>query len=231
VFPACWGDRINVLVVGGTSLDGRSIWQQGNKGSNSGQAVHIVAPATGYYAAGRAQAYVPVAGTSFATPLVTATAALLSAMGVTQPASIKQRIIATADFDAGLPEWARRLNITRAVLPLDSAVRTTRTDEKTVISLTRLNHMVQFTRRDGRALLLPVRQILRLTQDPRDSSRYILVSSDADKGVHIDVVKAPTQDWTFFYCETDPQNPDQITSQEQRGNLAEYKDYVGPVSR
>ena len=70
-YPVCEGNRRNVLVVAATPLDGQAlIDQQGSTpGSNwNDRLVHVAAPGTGFYAQGRDNSYVPVHGTSFATP-------------------------------------------------------------------------------------------------------------------------------------------------------------------
>ena len=90
-----------LLIVTGTTLDGTSLPPYANRNDDSTAYVEIAAPAEGYFAAGQGNAYVPVAGTSFATPLVAATAALLSAQTNATPRLIKQRLLATTDL---LPE-------------------------------------------------------------------------------------------------------------------------------
>jgi hypothetical protein len=120
VFPACWHDRKNVVVVTATMLDGATmLTEEGPQlGANwSASAVHLAAPGAGYHAAGVGKSYVPARGSSFATPLVTAAAALLYAQNLTDPWVIKQRLIATADPQPGLRGrvFAGRLNIKRAL--------------------------------------------------------------------------------------------------------------------
>ena len=114
-YPACHGAILdNVLVVGGTTLKGDAIYVD----SPIGKDVHLFAPAADYFAAGLENAYVKVQGTSFATALVSAAAAVLSAMDdAITPAQIKQRLMTTAtvmNFPNRLP-WARRLDVKRAV--------------------------------------------------------------------------------------------------------------------
>ena len=106
LLPACLGRRRNVIVVAATTADGKRILdvpkdEAGaacDEGSfHSTEYVHVAAPGDGYYAAGSDGSYVPVRGTSFATPLVTATAALILQQGVASPVAIKRRIIAASE--------------------------------------------------------------------------------------------------------------------------------------
>jgi hypothetical protein len=65
-----------------------------------------------------------VAGTSFAAPLVSMTAALLAARGLERPAEIKTRLMATVQLDDALAHkvrWSGRLDIAKA-LPFDQDV-------------------------------------------------------------------------------------------------------------
>jgi hypothetical protein len=223
-YPACWGDRTNVVVVGGTALDGKTILRE----SNVGSAIHLVAPAAGYFSAGRQQSYVPVAGTSFATALVTVTAAELFAQGLDNPARIKQRLIATADFDITLPEWAHLLNVRRALSDLDHAVLTDQNGNAKIVDLEARDQQLTFVlARNGQLLPLTVGQIRRLLRDPRSPSRFILAYADTDDRLHIETVRAPNGEWAFSF---QPLDDHQMPSGEiQRGDLSEYKDYVGPI--
>ena len=120
VYPACWYDRKNVIVVTATRLDGTTMLtaEGDKKGANwSATAVHLAAPGEGYHAAAVGKSYAPARGSSFATPLVTAAAALLYAQNVTDPWVIKQRLLATADPQPGLAGkvFAGRINIKRAL--------------------------------------------------------------------------------------------------------------------
>jgi subtilisin family serine protease len=131
VFPACWHDKKNVLVVTATTVDGDVILaaSKEHKGANwSGSSVHLGAPGVGYHAPAVGNSYAPVQGSSFATPLVTATAALLYAQSVArpEPLSIKQRLIATADPEPGLAGKlvGGRLNVRRALMNLGFGVLT-----------------------------------------------------------------------------------------------------------
>src|SRR5262249_40169612 len=102
VYPTCWSDEKNVLVVAASNDTDDDVRDDSNY---SQTAVHLSAPGAGYYAAGEGRKYVPVMGTSFSTPLVTSAATLLyyGSSGLTEPWQIKQRLIATADL---LPDKA-----------------------------------------------------------------------------------------------------------------------------
>jgi subtilisin family serine protease len=144
VFPACWHDRKNVIVVTATKLDGTTmmIADGDKKGANwSPTAVHLAAPGEGYHAAAVGKSYAPVRGSSFATPLVTAAAALLYAQNVTDPWVIKQRLLATADPQPGLAGkvFAGRINVKRALADTGFGVlvKQTKDAQGRVISETR----------------------------------------------------------------------------------------------
>jgi subtilisin family serine protease len=144
VFPACWHDRKNVIVVTATRSDGTTMLtaEGDKKGANwSATAVHLAAPGEGYHAAGTGKSYVPARGSSFATPLVTAAAALLYAQNVIDPWVIKQRLIATADPQPGLAGkvFAGRINFKRALTDTGFGVlvRQTKNAQGTVVSETR----------------------------------------------------------------------------------------------
>lgn len=128
LYPTCLGDHKNLLVVAATNLQGTEIMkrtenileepiQEGSFYNN--RFVHVASPGEGFYGAGHGEIdYVPLRGTSFSAPFVTATAALLSVQGF-GPTEIKRRIIATADpFEANeerLKVLSGRLNIGRAI--------------------------------------------------------------------------------------------------------------------
>ena len=144
VFPACWHDRKNVIVVTATRLDGATMLtaEGDKKGANwSATAVHLAAPGDGYHVAGVGKSYVPARGSSFATPMVTSAAALLYAQNVTDPWVIKQRLIATADPQPGLAGkvFAGRINFKRALADtgFDVLVRQTKDAQGNVVSETR----------------------------------------------------------------------------------------------
>jgi hypothetical protein len=234
VFPACWGHFKNVIVVGGTNLEGVAIQTD----SNRGKAVHLVAPAEGYFAAGDGQSYVPVAGTSFATALVSAAAATLSALGVTAPTKIKQRLVATADVDRNLPDWARRLNVNRAISHLGYAALTTNNDEEQVVLLAEPPpgtpspppETLSFRlHRTSNSLQLGMATIRRLTPSPTNSSAFNLAYEDVTENIlKIVQVDRPSGQWRFCYqplnAGLQPSGPVDCT-----GDLLEYKDYVGPI--
>jgi hypothetical protein len=224
-YPVCWGEEHNnVIVVGGTAIDGKTIHPR----SNTGRYVHVVAPASGFFAAGGHNSYVPVEGTSFATALVTTTAAALTALGVDKPALVKQRIIATADFDPILPEWARRLNVERAISNLDYAVTRQGSTNRRVLSLERRGQDIAFILdRNGQKLALILGQIRRLMRDSRDPSRFVLLYADPEEKIKMERVKAPQGAWTFFYRALDASN--MPTGAQVQGDLAEFDDYVGPI--
>jgi len=99
-YPACFGNAENVLVVGAVDV-GRRQWI----GGWGNKFVHVAAPGSGFSVTG-GNGLVQADGTSFATPIVTAAAALLYSAHVTDAGAIKRRLIATADY---LPEFADKV--------------------------------------------------------------------------------------------------------------------------
>ena len=229
-YPVCEGNRHNVLVVAATNPDGIALIEKTTTppapGSNwNERLVHIAAPGTGYYAAGRDNTYVPVRGTSFATPLVTATAAVLFAEGVKDPWSIKQRIIATADqrdsllnkvFGAGL------LDVERAVRAPGHAVLGT-TTPPTLVDLEPGDITIKWP---GGSRTLPLVNVRRLTRNPTGQSYRIVYLDDVTDSLIIQDEVDPGP-WPFTYRRVDAGGnpagnvvPDQLTN---------YRDYVGPI--
>lgn len=226
-YPACWGDdHDNVIVVGGTTLNGKNLFSQ----SPSGPSVHLFAPAEGYFAAGLRKGYVPVAGTSFATPLVAATAAMLSGLGVDSPALIKQRLIATATVVPlpGLPQWPRLLNVRRATSHIQHSVLTDlNTGADQVVDLTQLDRPISFQLAgSSKTILTTVGDVRRLARNQADTSKFDLAYIDVDK-LKLYTVNAPAAQWAFCYQPLNDQ--EEPAGPEQCGDLAEFKDYVGPI--
>jgi hypothetical protein len=226
-YPACWAeDHENVIVVGGTTLDGKSLFSQ----TPSGSAVSLLAPAEGYFAAGVTKGYVPVLGTSFATPLVAAAAAMVSGLGIDSPKLIKQRLIATGTVLTlpGLPPWPRLLNVRRATSNIHHSVLTDlSTGAEQVVDLTRLNQPISFQdATTNKPILTFIRDLRRLTRSQADKTKFHLAYIDSNEKLAIHTVKAPAGAWTFCY---QPLNDEGDAGAEQCGDLAEYKDYVGPI--
>ncbi|MEV4346619.1 type VII secretion-associated serine protease mycosin [Actinoplanes sp. NPDC049596] len=88
-----------VLAVAGTERDGTSLWS----GSITGKETVVTAPATQLVGARAGGTYWKVQGTSFAAPMVSATAALIRSRWPTMPAGeVINRIVRTAK-DLGTP--------------------------------------------------------------------------------------------------------------------------------
>jgi subtilisin family serine protease len=242
-YPVCEGYRNNVLVVAATNSQGDAlIEKQPNPpnpdlpGSNwNDRLVQIAAPGIGYHAPARDNSYAAVRGTSFAAPLVTATAALLYAQAVTDPWLIKQRIIATADqkdnlltkvFGAGL------LNVERAVTTPELAVLVKgATTKRAILQLLPFNPAVPGQQSDvisikwsGGSRTLPLANVRRLTKGGTGDYRIIFLDDVTDTLVVQEVAVAS---WPFKYQNVDaagaPTGP--IVSDQ----LEQYDDYVGPI--
>ena len=105
--------RDNLIVVGAHD------WKncKADFSNYSGKLVDLLAPGCAVPIPGKDGKTLSLTGTSFATPFVAFTAALLSSFGLT-PGEIKNRILATVDFDEQLVNVTRsagRLNIENAL--------------------------------------------------------------------------------------------------------------------
>lgn len=232
-YPVCEGNRKNVLVVAATNLDGSALIEKTATppapGSNwNEQLVHIAAPGTGYFAPGRDNSYVPVRGTSFATPLVTATAAILFAQGVQDPWLIKQRIIATADqrdnllhkvYGAGL------LNVERAVTEPKHAVLGT--SPRKIVELEPGDITITWQTRSGGSRTLPLAYVRRLTRTLGGQSYRIVYYDDVTETLIVQDDVDPAV-WPFKYRDVDPATGQPVGNPID-DKLGNYKDYVGPI--
>jgi hypothetical protein len=111
-----------IITVGAHGEDGLKL-----KRSNYGSRVDLLAPGCGLLALSSAGQPTdkPVAGTSFAAPLVSFTAGLVKDLGIDRPLEIRNRIIAATDYDRRLAEetWSsRRLNVPKAISLYDDVL-------------------------------------------------------------------------------------------------------------
>ena len=184
VYPACWSDLPNVLVVTATTPAADSLLAAANW---SPRAVHVAAPGEGFHAPGVGRSYVPASGTSFATPLVTAAAALLYEQRFTDPWVIKQRLIASAD---PMPRAAGKvagglLNVKRALSDVATGVlsrpgadegdppetRPITVDADDWITVRRLN---------GDTGRIVVRKLLRFHREPTGQLHFVYVNDEGE---------------------------------------------------
>ena len=228
-YPLCWGTQPNVIVVAASSLDGKTLLQN-DGGSNWGQKfVHVAAPGSGFGVTARNRSYAPVAGTSFAAPLVSATAALLYAEGISDPWSIKQRIISTSD---PMPEFngkitAGLLNVKRAVSSVSRAVLVGETGQEQSVQLIP-NQSINVTWSDG-SQDIPLAHVLRLTRDATGSFRIVYIDPGDSKALVIreNVSFDARHHWKSKYNVLRVDNS--VDRANQKDDLANYKDYVGPI--
>lgn len=105
--PISWAEKFaNVIGVGGATRDGQYLlgdWLDDDRkrhlGSNHGfRHVHLVAPAYRVFSLASQGEYAQATGSSQAAPQVTAAAAMVMAQGYRDPAVVKARLIATADW-------------------------------------------------------------------------------------------------------------------------------------
>ena len=226
-YPACHGRHFaNVLVVGGTSLDGTQLHARSPKG----QFVHLFAPSAGYFAAGRNNAYVAVEGTSFATALVSAAAAMLSSAGVSAPALIRQRLVATADLMSGLDVTGPRLlNVKRALTSWEHAVMVEAgTGRQQAVTIMNRNARIDFRPANGNGTIpVTVGKVRRLRRLPGATDRFELAYVGSNGMLELALVRAPEGAWNVCYI---PVASSGGPGQQACTDLAEAADYVGPTS-
>jgi hypothetical protein len=235
-YPVCEGERPNVLVVAGTTFQGNALIDPTVNppaaGSNWNEnVVQIAAPGTGYHAPTRNNGYAPVSGTSFAAPLVTATAAILFAEGVTDPWLIKQRIIATADqkvnllgkvFGAGL------LNVERAVTAPQFAILTKGTTTKRVdLQLGPQTNAISISWAGG-SRTLPLANVRRLTKNQAGGTYRIIYLDDVTNRLIVQT-EVDRGNWAVRYQVVDA-GTGAVAPAIVSDQIENYDDYVGPVS-
>jgi hypothetical protein len=215
---------VNLLVVGGTTLEGDRI----RPGSPIGKAVHLFAPAAGYYSAGRGKGYVHVEGNSFATAIVSVAAAILVSAGVHDPAEVRNRLIATASVIdmQGRPQWARRLSVRRALTSLQRSVLVDETGQERTGAVHDTSLSITFRKEQGNVPLpVTVAHIRRLRRVPNEPRLFELayVTGDGLKRLELELVKASPSPWQACFL------MDQPAQTLECLDLAELRDYVGPV--
>lgn len=233
-YPVCWGDRPNVLVVGATDRSGKfmlpGFTEDGKSfpGSNSsGTSVHILAPGEGFHVPGRNRGYVPVRGTSFAAPLVTAAAALLFSQGISEPPRIKHRIIATTDIRDQLNGKARggSLNVHRAVMYPTRTVLVTPTSEKPVELLPNQTLLVPARHRNLSISFRNVRRIVPTGTGYR--IYYVELDEDGNESELklLDATPDPRTPWKFKYRALGQNLAPQ--GQPLEADVTQFADFIG----
>jgi Subtilase family len=231
-YPVCWADKKNVLVVTATNEAGDTVLAPMADqdpvipGANwSATSVHVAAPGVGFHAPGMNKSYVPARGSSFATPLVTALAALLYGERVFDPAAIKQRIIATADPIPGLggKVFAGRINVRRAIEDISDSIfvrkprdnnpgETLHADVDTASRIT-----IRFE--DGSDRVIRLADVRRVQ---RQGARFRIIYVDRDS-IRLDMVTFPTELSSRISANA------KDTGASIQINLAEWDDFIGPV--
>jgi hypothetical protein len=233
VYPVCWGQQPNVLVVGATKLDGTAL-MSGPSGSNwSDIYVHVAAPGDGFHSSGRNKSYVPVSGTSFATPLVTATAGLLYAENVTDPWLIKQRIVATSDRNTNFKGklTGGLLNVKRAVSYPTRAVTTAADGTESEIYILPGAQNISFSAAAAPTLTVPLRNIRRVISNGDGSFEIFYADPSNNKLLRIvESARFPSDKASQFQYKELGQAL-APTGSVKKGNVADFVDYVGPISQ
>jgi hypothetical protein len=243
--PTCLGRKKNVLVVAATTLDGTRVLETPLNANNepcdegsiydvNGRYVHVAAPGAGFYAAGSGESYMPLRGTSFSAPLVTATAALLMSQGVTSPAAIKRRIIASSEpfLDKGEAK-----KVMGGVLHVENAVRWPHDTTVTLdgqmplrvrLELSQNMPPVKFLTPEGREKSIDFDKILRLKRLRNGDFWVVFVVSDdePDQDVRVRHLRIPGGIGFTFQPLNNQGEPvgDRVTK-----NLDEVKDFIAPI--
>lgn len=232
-YPVCWANQPNIIAVAGTLLDGKDLIPTKGGGKWGPLYVQVAAPGVGYGAIGQQNSYVPVAGTSFAAPLVTATAALLFAQNVREPLLIKQRIIATADVVAPYSDRVSGglLNVKRAISHIGSGVLINDSKEEKIVLLVP-GQTLSLQWADG-GILVPMSRILRITRNTGDKAgtfRVVFQDPQNETQLHIrdDVFVDLKKPWKVRCRAVTGTNGPGGPSEE---DLASYKDYYGPIAK
>jgi hypothetical protein len=221
VYPACWYDHENVLVVTATNAQADAL----KSGSNwSGNAVHLAAPGEGFHAAAFGNSYVPVDGTSFATPIVSAAAAMLYNMGITKPWDIKQRLTATADplVGDGQKVLGGRLNVQRALHEPRFGVLTAGVKTQ-LITLDQLDIPITVMDSNGDTEQIQVRNLLRVHRTKPGHFRVLY----RERGNRLEVIP----DATFPEEKSDNFKARTKEGAEFLVELSLWEDYVAPGLR
>jgi subtilisin family serine protease len=227
-YPICWGVQPNVIVVAASLLEGTALVQNGGGDAWGSKYVHIAAPGIGFGAPARNKSYVPVGGTSFAAPLVAATAALLFEQGVYDPTLIKQRIISTArviqaykgQVSGGLLDVKRAVSSPGSGVLIDAGGK-----EKTVQVVP--TTMLYLKWGDG-GIHVPIKCVLRMTLT-RNGSYRVVYQDPSDRTqlrIQEEVTADQGQPWRIRYVENGSSGSNQGIVNDL---IANYTDYVGPV--
>lgn len=192
--------------------------------------MHVAAPGEGFGAPGRGGDYVPIQGTSFAAPLVTATAALLYAEGIADPCAIKQRIISTSDPD---PNFGGKiqgglLNVKHAITTPRRAILIGLDDRETPVALALTGGSDIYIPDSG--IYIPLSDILRLKNNGDGTFYLVYKDPSSPKDLRVTNSVSPDSDhpWSFnFYMLN---NHNVVVGRPNHGSLSDLKDYIGPIN-
>jgi hypothetical protein len=209
--PISWVEdlRNNMIGVGSSITAAGTEYVLGDWASNGGKIapgssygkkyVQLVAPGYDVYSTIAGNAYGIDTGASLAAPQVTATAAMLFAEDIREPARLKARLIYTSDWFEQFrgKVWGGFLNVTKATWQPKRNIVVTQTPSNVVRAIT-LDEASPATLRvkkgriyesnaenliPGAGLNIPFINVLRITKLPNDS--YRVVYSDSNKHLKI----------------------------------------------
>jgi hypothetical protein len=234
--PIMFANRPNVIGVAGTLLDGSNLIPNDGGSMWGTEYVQVAAPGIGFGATGLNNSYVSVGGTSFAAPLVSATAALLIEQGVGIPRLIKQRIIATSTVVPAYKDKVKGglLNVGRAVSNVAAAVLVKNFDpdrdpkENETVVLLEKPGSIYIDSSKG-TFQLPLKNLLRLTLGKDGSYRVIFQDQLDDNRLVVleDVSFSADKPWNFRYRLATA--PGAVQGPIVSDCLCNYTDYFGPI--
>jgi hypothetical protein len=236
-WPICWADQSNVIGVAATTLDGTELLQNAGGSKWGSQYVQVAAPGIGFGATGVNKDYVSIAGTSFAAPIISATAALLIEQGVDSPQLIKQRIIATAavrptykdNIQGGLVDVSRAVSHVREGVLVRGPISDHPDPASDLVVQIPPGSQLVLTTATRPDIQIDMRSLLRLTL--QNTGKYRAVFQDnLNPGrliVWDDVTFPIDKPWKFNYRL--PNEPGQGLNPILRGDLSQFVDYYGPI--
>ncbi|MGA7312934.1 MAG: S8/S53 family peptidase [Silvibacterium sp.] len=228
-YPICWANQPNVIGVAATILDGSELIPNDQGPAWGKQYVQIAAPGIGFGAPALNGNYVPVAGTSFAAPLVSAAAALLIEQGVTDPRLIKQRIIATSTVVGAYKDkvLGGLLNVDRAISHVAEGVLIDGSGNEKIVQLVKGGKL--FITSGKGNFTIDLKNVLRLTLQQNGKYRIIFQNEEDNTKLEIwdDVSYASGAGWKIKYRLSSA--PGAALGLPVSDDLTNYGDYFGPI--
>lgn len=256
--PISWAEDLknNMIGVGSSITAAGTEYVLGDWTSNGGKIapgssygkkyVQLVAPGYGVYSTIAGNAYGIDTGASLAAPQVTATAAMLFAQDIREPARLKARLIYTSDWFEQFrgKVWGGFLNVTNATWQPKRNVFATQTPSGIVRAIT-LDETSSATLKikkgrtyepntdsliPGTGLNIPFINVLRITKLPNESYRVVYLDSNKHLKIILDAEISGT-----FPCKKLEQwssqtfVPSQCSTLDHGLNAEQIVDYIARV--